>query len=65
MTPDPILAEVRAMRADINRVLGILAGIAVRKDSRAEQARKLGIHPATLWRRERRARTKLMLEGRT
>jgi hypothetical protein len=62
---DPALEEVRALRADVNRILGLLSGIAVKKESRVEQARRLGCHPTTLWRRERRARMKLMLEGRT
>lgn len=62
--PDSTLAEVRALRADVNRVLDLLAGIATRKESRAEQARRLGIHPTTLWRRQKRTATKLTLEGR-
>jgi hypothetical protein len=61
---DPTLAEVRALRAEVNRVLALLTGIAVRKESRAEQARRLGVHPTTLWRRQKRTATKLSLEGR-
>ena len=44
-------------------MIGLLTGIAVRKNP-ATSRRAPGIHPATLYRREKKARMKLMLEGR-
>jgi len=61
-TPSP--ADIRELIDKVDKVLTLLTGIAVRKESRQEQARRLGVHPATLYRREKRARVKLMLEGR-
>jgi hypothetical protein len=60
---DEILREVRALRADVARFIAIVAPLAVRQLSRAAQARKAGVHPSTLWRRERRAKAKLVLRG--
>ena len=63
-TAAPSPAELRELIDKVDKMIGLLTGIAVRKESRHEQARRLGIHPATLYRREKKARMKLMLEGR-
>lgn len=46
----------------IEGTVGPIARIAVRADSRKEQARKAGVHPSTLWRREKREKQRLLVE---
>jgi hypothetical protein len=58
-----VMRAVRALDAKLERTLGLLTGLAVRKESRREQARKMKVHPSTLWRRERRAEIKAMSDG--
>lgn len=57
-----ILDEVRALRREVGNLLAIVGPLATRQLSRAAQAKKAGVHPTTLWRRERRARALLTLQ---
>lgn len=61
-TPD----DLRRIEAKLDRVLDLcsaVAALAVRKDSRKQQARKAGVSRSTLWRRERAMRARLRVEG--
>jgi hypothetical protein len=62
-TNSDVMKAVRGLDANHERTLGLLTGLAVRKESRREQARKMKVHPSTLWRRERRAEIKAMSAG--
>lgn len=58
-----ILREVRAIRAEQAKMLSLVAPLLTRKISRTEQAAQAGVSTTTLWRREKAAQRKLMLEG--
>jgi hypothetical protein len=57
------IASLRRELAEIKDMLAPVLGLAVRKQSRKEQARKAGCHPATLWRREQKAKAALRVNG--
>ena len=62
-TSDDILTELRALRAEQAEFRRLIAPVLTRKGGRAAQAKAAGVHPSTLWRRERAARAKLALQG--
>lgn len=59
---EPTLAQIDERLARIEATLGTVAGLATRKLSRKQQAKKAGCHPSTLWRRERKARVQLIAD---
>jgi hypothetical protein len=61
-TKDDIARLERGI-AELKAMLAPVLGLAVRKQSRKERARKAGCHPATLWRRERKAKAALRVNG--
>lgn len=63
--PTPDLAhELREIRRTLANLEGIIARTILRKESRAEQAKKAGVDPSTLRRRERRERLRQMAAGK-
>lgn len=68
MNAAPTLAdEVAALRAEIvpklARIEAVINELMVKRPSRAEQAKKLGVHPSTLWRREKRVALRQRVSG--
>jgi len=59
---EQLLHEFRLLAAKVERFTQIVAPLATRRLSRAQQARAAGVHPSTLWRRERRASACVALE---
>lgn len=59
--------ELAALRAEIcpklNRIEAVMNELLVKRPSRAEQAKKLGISTVTLWRREKRLALKMRVNG--
>jgi hypothetical protein len=58
-----ILARLTRVEAMMRDLQGILMRTVLRADSRKKQAEKAGVHPSTLWRRERRERMRQMVAG--
>ena len=53
-----ISTEIAAMRAELSRVLALLEGVAFPRQTQAQRAQKLGVHPSTLRRRLRIAKAR-------
>lgn len=57
------VARLHARLDRIEKLLEVVASLAIRQKSRREQARKAGVSVRTLQRRERKLRAKLAVEG--
>lgn len=68
MTPDPqgeslVLHEIRAMHRDLRKFMDLTSGIVLKRESVKQQAKRLGVHPCTVRRRQVRAKMQQDLEN--
>jgi hypothetical protein len=57
------LDSLRRIEVRVGNVERTVLPLITRAVSRKEQARKAGVHPSTIWRREKRQRARLRAEG--
>lgn len=60
VTAEARLAEIERTLARLELALRKVLPLAARSLSRRQQAARLGVHPSTVWRRERRAAAALV-----
>jgi len=59
-----VAAELASLRATVERIEKVITPFLVKRPTRKQQAKKLGVSPVTLWRREKKARLELLANGR-
>lgn len=59
-----ILARLTALERKVDEIRDPILRVATRKETRKQQAKRLGVHRNTLLARERRERIRLMAEGK-
>lgn len=56
--------EVRGLRSDVKQLVELLVPIAVNGGTQSERARRAGVSRQTLWRRQQKARARILAAGR-
>jgi transcriptional regulator with PAS, ATPase and Fis domain len=62
--PANVAWEIRKLNERFERIEGIIIGSMLRKESRAEQAKRMKVSRSTVWRRERAERIRQMADGK-